>query len=161
METDKRTQNDIQVKIDLVRLTTSKVLNADVWNEQAESIVSVLRAYERSLVRYQLNIPNSFDDVDEMNQAIRDAGCLVVDIGRRCHEYMQGWYHGKTPDNVPQAFANLLSRAIWDLSLYVNVFERQFPSLKETFDAERRHHAQLIQEQEDREEAERAERYGS
>jgi len=147
-----QTKDTLDLKIDSVKAITRKILEDATGADEADTMLDVLEQYEYMLLRQKLLMVTTFDDLADIKQAIRDAGCLLVDLGRDEQELMAGWYHGASPKNLAYAVANLLSRIILELSGAVNEFESAYPALKPAFDAERRHHAKLLQDKLDKEE---------
>jgi hypothetical protein len=142
----------LDLKIQIIQATVRQILEshtgAEPEAEQIDSLLDVLNTYELALMRQKLKLPTTAKQIQWIKQSIRDAGCLLVDLGQDEPEQMAGWYHGAIPKNTAYALANLLSRIILELSGIVWAGEQQFPELKEQFDAERKHHAKLIQEAE-------------
>lgn len=143
----------LDLKIELIRLTTRQIhenyTGQEDDAEQTDTLLGVLHIYELALVTEQQKLPTSFENIKWIKQSIRDAGCLLVDLGQGEPDLMRGWYHGAEPINLAYAIANLLSRIILELSGIVWGFEQHYPEMKEAFDAERRHHAKQIQDAED------------
>lgn len=141
----------LELKLQLVQATVRQIhenyTGAEDEAEQIDRLLGVLSIYELSLMRQKLSMPTTEKQIQWVKQSIRDAGCLLVDLGQ--DEAMQGWYHGATPKNVSFAVANLLSRIILELSAEVNGFESNYPERKQEFDAGRRHHALLISSNQD------------
>jgi hypothetical protein len=140
----------LDTKIQLVRLTTRRIhenyTGTEPDAEQTDKLLGVLHIYEHALVRQQQKLSTSFENIKWIKQAIRDAGCLLVDLAQDEPDLMRDWVHGAPPINLAYAVANLLSRIILELSGIVWAFEQHSPELKDEFDAERRHHAKLIQD---------------
>ena len=143
----------LDLKIELIRLTTRQIhenyTGTEPDAEQADTLLGVLHIYEHALVREQLKLPTSFENIRWIKEAIRNAGCLLVDLGQDEPDLMRGWVHGAPPINLAYAVANLLSRIILELSGIVWTFEQNYPEMKAEFDAERRYHARQIQDAED------------
>lgn len=153
MTTPSKNLDVLDTKIQLVRLTVRQIhenyTGQEDDAEQTDTLLGVLHIYEHALVREQLKLPTSFENIRCIKEAIRNAGCLLVDLGRDEPDQMCGWYHGAEPINLAFAVANLLSRIILELSEIVWGFEQQYPEMQAEFDAERRHHAKLIRDKED------------
>jgi hypothetical protein len=122
--------------------------------ERTALFLYTLDSYELFLWNQKTGVATDLASLRWMKQAIRDAGCLLVDLGRDEPELMQGWFHGIRPANQAHAMGNLLSRIILDLSIDVHAFESRYPELKDIFDAERSYQASLIQMEECVKEAE-------
>ncbi|WP_348266419.1 hypothetical protein [Edaphobacter sp. DSM 109919] len=153
MTTPYKTLDVLDTKIQLVRLTTRQIhenyTGQEDDAEQTDTLLGVLHQYEHALLREQLKLSTSFENIRWIKEAIRNAGCLLVDLGQDEPDLMRDWVHGAPPINLAYAVANLLSRIILELSGIVWVFEQNYPEMKEEFDAERRYHAKLIQDAED------------
>jgi hypothetical protein len=147
-----QTKDTLDLKIDAVKAITKRILEDNTGTDEADQMLDVLEAYEYALLRQKLQMVTTMDDLADIKKAIRDAGCLLVDLGCEEQEQMAGWYHGAPPKNMAYAVANLLSRIIMELSGAVYAFESAYPQYKGFFDAERKHHAKLLQEKLDKEE---------
>jgi hypothetical protein len=154
-----QTKDTLDLKIDAVKSITKRILEdsreTDAPDAEIDQMLDVLEQYEYFLLRQKLQMITTMDDLSDIKKAIRDAGCLLVDLGCEEQELMVGWYHGAEPKNMAYAVANLLSRIILELTAGVCSFEEAFPQYKAFFDAERNHYAKLLQDKLDKEEKQR------
>lgn len=144
--------DNLQTKIDLVQLTQAELMeDFQGGDREISTLLSILDAYEFVLLRQRYTMATDEDDLQQMKEAVRDSGCFLVDLARSRPDLMTGWVHGVTPTNPALALANFLSRIILELSGLIWTYEQHFPERKEHYDAERRHHAKPIQEQDEAE----------
>jgi hypothetical protein len=143
----------LDLKIQVVRLITDQIhdnyTGTEPYAQDVDTLLGVLGNYHCVLVQWSLGVPITLTNLTWIKESVRDAGCLLVDMGHDEPELMAGWYHGIAPTNQALALANLLSRIILELSGCVYDVESQFPSMKAEFDAERTYQAGLIRDQED------------
>lgn len=128
--------NQVSLQVVTAYIAHIKSLYPDP-DDGAERLLLVLRIYRWHIARYHENTAVTFDELMTLKHGIRETELLLEDIFESEPQRLQGWYHGRKPENQAQRLVNLLSELILELTKEIQANEDLFPELKFAFDRER------------------------